>query len=903
MTSPKSTQIRRLKGLACSTLLAGISGAVLLATSVYAKENPVNAIVLFDGPAGPAYAQVSGLLLNGKSEMRVCDGVAKVSKSIYDGLQKIQLAGAASLQRGSDGTLTLSANSKSLCVVPANLKFDRSPEITPAEAADQATLQGVLISSSIAGGDLPPLKPGVRLVFVATADDDLAQYLLAERVNSISGWQDFLNRHASSGHVTDAKNSLAAMYEQSAEAAFAKYKKSSAGQTVDIASLGQAEQQAIQANSVVAGYPAASKLRARINQELDALLQPDAAKVKNYRTALADHTPGYTQLMAASRHTEELLGVNPEYAPVVNLHSEIATEMRRMDSTVVQAEGLAAAKDYDQALQALGPYRAFTGEAPRIGAIIAAAYTLHFEHGRQFAAEHNWEKAVGEFRRAAEIRSDSTEASTALKDAELSFAAARDRQAAQQALAKSQEYASNKEFIEAYEILAELPEAQRALVADQLTALQNDFVPAASRRAQKLQEIHIPIHGRADEDAAQEAYELLNRAGSLSGDPALRLKLDLLSDKISAYYVDQAKRYLNKPMGSGVGVGWLYLGEAERYKPDLSTVRDAMAQYASAYQLRSRLSIGVVLRDQTSRRESAGFTDQLTDAIANGLESSGLSVKVVRQNSDSSGGVQPNFLLIGEILEHRVVKETNLETLQSKYRAGTHDVKNEEWSKANDDYESAQKTLQAAQRVLADAHGKKDIAAANDAVATAQKSLDDARHKLDTTEPTKPQAVVEPYNYTKKSVDLTALIELNFHINDAQGNLVEAGVPVKKDNHKRFVVLENVKPEDTEGVESQGTEPDEVQFLADTELAARDMLVKSVREKALALPAKVLESARTKAQQSDVDGAAEAYIVYLNATPQAGSAERDEAAKFLRQHYNLSVSTPGTGQVQARIVK
>ena len=896
MTSLKPTRVRLPKWKPCLILLACLLGTVLVATSAHAKESPANAIVLFDGPAGPAYVQVSGLMLNGKNEVRVCDGVAKISKSVYDGLQKIQLAGAASLQRNTDGTLALSTNSKSLCVVPANLKFDKNPEFTAAEAADQSVLQGTVISSSIAGGNLPPFNPGVRLVFVATPDDDLAQYLLAERIDSIASWQDFVNRHASSGHVVEAKNSLAGRYEQSAESAFAKYEKSSAGQMADIASLRQAEQQAIQANSVVAGYPAASKLRARINQELDALLQTDATRLQNFRTALADHAPGYKQLAAARRYTEELLSVNPEYAPVANLRAEIAIEMRKMEAALVQAEGMAAAKDYDQALHVLGPYRAFLSEVPRIGAISSAAYTVHFESGRQFAAEHNWEKAVAEFRRATEIRSDSPEASAALKDAELSLAAARDRQAAQQALASSEEYADNKDFIAAYETLAELPDSERVFVGDQLTALQKDFVPAASRRAQKLQEIHIPIHGRADEDAVQEAYELLNRASAITGDPALKLKLDLLSDKISVYYVDQARRYLNKPMGSGVGVGWLYLGEAERYKPNLEAVRDAMAQYASAYQLRSRLSIGVVLRDQTSRRESAGFTDQLADAIANGLESSDLSVKVVRQSNESAGGVQPNFLLIGEILEHRVVKEINLETLQSKYRAGTHDVKNEEWSKANDDYQSAQQALQTAQRALANAHGKKDVAAANEAVAAAQKNVDEARHKLDATEPARAQDIVQLYNYTKKNIDLTALVELNFHISDTQGNLIEAGTPIKKDNHKRFMVLENVKPEDTEGVKSQGTEPDEVQFLADAELVARDMLVKSVREKVLALPSKVLEAARNKAQQSDVDGAAEAYIVYLNATTDVTSAERNEAAKFLREHYNLGMTAADAKQ-------
>jgi hypothetical protein len=881
-------------------ILLFFTTALLVTPPAQARENPVTAIALFDGPSGPAYVQIAGIMLNGKTELRVCDGVSKISKIVFDGLPRIQIAGATSLERANDGALLLTANAKTTCVVPSNLKFDKNAEFTPADAADQATLQGTMISSSLQGSDLPQVKRGLRLVFVTAADDELAQFLLAQRTNSIASWQDFLNRHGASTRAADGKNALAGLYEQSAESAFANYEKSATG---DLTALKQAEEQSVLANQVVAGYLAASQLRARINKELDALLLPDAAKLQSFRKALAEQTAGYAQLAEARRHAEDLFSVNTEYAPVLNLRSEIAAEVRKLESTVQQAEGLAVGKDYDQALQVLGPYRAFAGEVPRINSIITSAYALHFLRGRQLAAAHDWEKSVAEFRRAAEINKSSQDAITELKEAELQWTAARDRQAAQRALAKSREFADNRDFIAAYETLAELPDGPRALVAGDLTSLQKEFIPAALRRSQKLQEIHMPIRGRADEDAMREAYDLLASAGT-TGDPAIKLKLDLLSDKISAYYVDRAQRYLSRPMGSGVGIGWLLLNEAEHYKPNWGAVKDARAQYASAYQLRSRLSLGVLLRDQTSRRDSPGFADQLVDAIANGLESPGLSVKVVRQTKEGGDAVQPSFLLIGEILAHRVVKDTNLETLPSKYRAGTHDVKNEEWSKANDDYSSAQQALQSAQRALADAHGKKEAATANDAIAAAQKALEDARHKLDATEPTRPQPVIESYNYTKKNIDLTATVELAFHLSDANGNVIEPGVPVKNDNHKRFMVLENVKPEDTEGVKSQGTEPDEVQFLTEVEIQARDLLVKSVRDKVMALPAKVLEEARAKGQHNDADGAAEDYIVYLNATPNHSSAEREEAAKFLREHYNLEVTatSSGSGPAQALIV-
>jgi len=101
-------------------------------------------------------------------------------------------------------------------------------------------------------------------------------------------------------------------------------------------------------------------------------------------------------------------------------------------------------------------------------------------------------------------------------------------------------------------------------------------------------------------------------------------------------------------------------------------------------------------------------------------------------------------------------------------------------------------------------------------------------------------------------------------------------------------VLENVKPEDTEGVTNKTVEPDETQFLTDLEIEARDALVKAVREKAAGLPAKILQEARSRAQRGDLDGAGEGYVLYLNSTAESASAERNEAVKFLREQFNLS---------------
>jgi hypothetical protein len=875
-----------------------IVAATLIAASLVAsaKDAPLVAIALFDGLKGPAYVQLTAITLNGKTELRVCDGIPKIDKKTYDVLPRVQILGASSLSRGADGLLTLTVNNKSLCVVPSNLRFDKTAEFTPSEAADQAVLQATPVSSSLPDVGLPAVKPGLQLIFVSAPDAEFAEFLRAQRANSINDWQDFISHYPASARVASARNAMADIHERTAEADFAQYRKSAAASKPDLVLLKHSYEAAQAAMRAVSGYRPAFDLMSSIAGELDALLEQDRTELNAFRKGLQEHTTGYSHVVTARRHIDRVLEIRTDYAPTINLRQDILLEEEHFNAALTAAESLVSAKRYDEAISSLGLYTAFSSEAQRVDAVLSAGYEYHFNRGRELAAQQNWEEATAEFRKAVSIRRDSQEASMALNTAMKQLETAHNQQAANLAVIQSDDYAGRGEFIEAYNTLAELSESQRALVANQLAALTRNYVLAASRRAQKLQESHLPIRARADEDAMREACDLLDRASSLSGDPALKLKHDFIAGKLSSYYIEQAKRMFDKPLGSGVGVGWLYLQKAEHYDANLGIAKDQlkelMAINAPIYQRRSRLSVGILIRDQTSRRDSAGFADQMADAIANGLEALGVPVDVIRRPAEVNDVTQPNFMVVGEILEHRVVKNTSLETLPSKYRAGTHDTKNPAWLQANSDYGTAQQQLGAAQHSLADAqaqHKKKEvIAAANDAVQQAQQHADELRQKLETTEQTRVEAIIEPYQYTKKNVDLAASIDLSIRIADRSGNTMPPPTRVHKDNHNAAVVLENVKPEDTEGIAAKGVEPDERQFLTDLEIQARNELVKAVHEKAAALLPMILQEARGRAQRGDRDGAAEEYVLYLNATPSSASAERDEALKFLRDQFDLS---------------
>jgi hypothetical protein len=868
-------------------LAAGL--AILLAPPLHAKDAALTAIELYNGSNGPAYVHITDVLINGKIELRSCSSTPRIDKSTYGKLPKVILGPGASVEYGNDGVLMLTKESSSSCVVPSNLKFDKNSPVTPAELASKAILQGKVLSSGPDANEAPPpLKPGVKIIFVITPDVELAEFLRAERASTIPLWQDYLGKYPASPHTVTGKQSLTTLLVKEGANNLDAYRKSLSSSSKSFEDLKKARSRASQALAVLPSYVIAGKLDDEIKMELSKLFIEGQRELQDYRQALKSQTPGYAHLTAASKLADTLFDIDPHFAPSVAFQTDTNNESKALDSKVKSAESLVAAKRFDDGFAAIAPFSAFSEELPRVGAIVKATYDFHFGRGEQLATAKDWEGAVKEFQRASEI-SQTQQVTASLKNAKSELAVMRDKRAANLALQQSQALATQGQYIQAYEVLSSLPPSQLPLVADELQKLGPQYIQAASDTARDLQQAHDPIRGLKDELEIERAYGYLHQANALSNDPKLKDRMDDLADKLSDYYLQQAKRYMEKPLGSGAGVGWSYLDKALLYQAsNLGAVRDERTRSASAYQMRSKLSIRVVFRDQTSRRDSAGFAEQLADAMATGLETSGLPVRVIRPGE--SPAFEPNFQLVGDVLQHRHTMVPTSKPKDSKYRAGEQQMPNDEWNKANREYESATLDLQRAQGALqgASSHGKKkEIADANSQVSAAQRRVEESHAKLDAIPRTVPVDIIKPYTYTEKNVDLTAAVQLQFRINDSAGNQVESPVPISKDASQKFVVLENVKPEDTEGVKAQGTIPDEIQFLTDVENAARDLLLKAVRESVAKFPEKVFEQARKRTEGGDLDGAAESYILYLNATTAEPNPKREQAERFLREQYNI----------------
>src|SRR5262249_35391157 len=147
------------------------------------------------------------------------------------------------------------------------------------------------------------------------------------------------------------------------------------------------------------------------------------------------------------------------------LRNEIRSEENKLDAILHNADSLLLAKSYDDALQAVDAYRGMAAEIPQIANIVETDFRFHFSRGQQLSAQGSWEPAAIEFRAAIKVRPENQETAQALRNAEVQAANAFNRRVVEQALADSHNYVLKSDFIAAYDILANLPDQQRMLVA------------------------------------------------------------------------------------------------------------------------------------------------------------------------------------------------------------------------------------------------------------------------------------------------------------------------------------------------------------------------------------------------------------------------------------------------------
>jgi hypothetical protein len=870
-----------LDGFLRRALVLGIISLGWYGPTAMAKEPSLTAIELYDGASGSSYIQLADVLINGKAELRSCGEPAStpIDKSMYSHLPKVALGAGGVLERGTDGVLRYGNGAgESSCVVPDNVKFEHNGSYTPAAMADLADLRGrVAAAGSDAAAGLQPLKKGVKLVFVAAPDVEQSEFLLAQRVSTEAGWQNYLAKYPAAAHTSEGKHVLASLYVDGGVTALSNYQKSASTASPSFPDLKHAKAEAVRAHAVLPNSEPEIKLAGEIQNSLAALVAKGQTELEAYNEALTTASPGYVHLQNAGAFAEAISGVDPGYAPGLKFLGEVVQLNNAFEAAVRSAASAAEAKKWDEALKLLQPFRQFAGESPRISQVIDGAYASYYDQGNQLDQAKDWQHSITAYKNALKAK-ETAEARSLLKSAESQFEATQNETAAKAALEKSKTFELQHEMIPAYEVLTSLSESQQAMVKEDITRLAPDYVTAASQRAKDIAKAYPTIQGIGDEKAVESAYAFLQRANELSTDEAasqaFQSRMQNLGDELSTWFLERAKHSLLRPLGSGTELGWAYLKEAESYKAaNLEMVRDQMKMADTAHGMHSRLSIRVQFRDQTSQRQSEGFANQMESAIAAGLDTSGMPVKVVRSADSSHLDVEPDFAIAGDVLEHHISAPPTVESVDSKFI---------------NELRTAQAALQGAE-----AKGnKKEINDLNRQVGLAQKKVEDARTLLDSIAKSKTEDIIRPYTYKKTTYDVVNRVVLQFRIDDTFSGQKGEPVQVSEQDKKQFVVFSDVKPEDANGIKSQGTLPDTTELQTELENTARENLIKKVQGKIVELPHKMYDAGRKKEEEGYSDDAGEAYMRYLNVAPADQLMEREHAQKFLTEQFNF-LTFPG----------
>lgn len=866
-----------------------------------AKDKPRIGVVLFQAEAGPAYAQVEGIQLNGKGEVYVCAGDIPLDNNAYKRQPKTPLASASALERGADGVLMMTTAAVKQCIVPQNLKLEKNRSYSVSDLAEMAQVMGALVSASsnAQGAGFPvQIKRGTKIVFVEAADVENAEYLRADRAQTIPLWQDYLKQFPSGPHLALARSGLAALFTNQAEAELAAYNKSVDMKQPDFQRLNRAKSQIEESRRALASYGRAGTVQSQIDDQVRKIVSLANDEIERYKKALADRTPGYEHLKTARTHLDHARIADPGSSPLTIAEVELNNQLQKVERATALAESLVAAQRFDEAYAAIAAYPAFAEELPRVSAVIGAAFGDHRKKGDAFLADNRLAEAIAEFKKALEFRQDGPTADL-LKKTETDLDLLNTREGAARAAEAAKSLAVEKKFVEAYETLSVLPPAQRALVSADMETLQPDYVKDLIFRSDAQTKLHLPIRGRADEDAARQAFDYLTKAVNLQPDESTHVKLDLVSDAIGDYYQKQAQRLLDKPRGSGLGLGWLLVKEGLRYKPDLEGLKDQISKYSPDYDTKGKLSIAIYFRDLTSRRDSLGFADQLADTVASGLEASGLTgIKAITRKDRNameadvtSGGSLANLQLVGDIIQHQVDKKQETQPLTSHYRAGHREVKNPEWIElsgkivaAEADYNRDRDAYNTASAKM----NKRQMEEASRALDAKSGAIAQLKQRLLSVPETQLQTISEPYTYSKRTIGYASSVEVGLKLVDPAVEDSKLTDSIKLEIPKSVTILENVKAEDMDGVVAKGDPMDEAQLLAEAESQLKAVMVKKLIDWVRDMPPKVLKEARARSSNNDLEAAAERYIVYLNSTPMEATSERREAQAFLRANFNVT---------------
>ena len=188
----------------------------------------------------------------------------------------------------------------------------------------------------------------------------------------------------------------------------------------------------------------------------------------------------------------------------------------------------------------------------------------------------------------------------------------------------------------------------------------------------------------------RDAREQLILASELCPEDEIRSLLLAANRRLADFCKDEARKALAR---NDDGTAYVYLMSAQAYMPEDAEIPNMLADARERFQQRTRVSVGVVLQNESRGPEGSAVIVEVTDAIHSAATSSGLAQPVIldaRQAAAASQAIQtgralntPTIIFSGGVMAASVDFSENPHNVQSSYS-----YQNQRWKDADREHDA-----------------------------------------------------------------------------------------------------------------------------------------------------------------------------------------------------------------------
>jgi hypothetical protein len=611
----------------------------------------------------------------------------------------------------------------------------------------------------------------------------------------------------------------------------------------------------------------------------------------------------YGSLERARQKTERAQSVKNDET-TRQLTASIEQAKQKVDTTRGQVDQLIRASKWDEAITAAEPIKIYLTTWPDLNSMYTDAlkrsHELHLFKGEEALRNNQLDVALNDCTVAWRRLPDSVVALNcvcksrnlvALRDSGKYRQQKRPKDAKELLEVKLADTDCSRDEAVAKELnLAKCEYAQQLLTeARQLIAVggagraQAVAPPGIGRRGRR-QTAQAPVRQLAVNVKAisaqskkdfREARSKLMLGFELCQDEQIRVLLEAANRRLSDYCLEEARKAMQR---DDYGTAYVYLQTAQEYTPSDSTVLNMLGEARNQFDERTRVSIGVVL-DNNSRD---GSFDVVLNEVAAAIESiapdAGLAKPIVldrREAANAFRAIQsgkalasPTAIFSGDLISASLNRRDNPQSVRSSYS-----YENPNWKEADRIHDAVNENLKKCQKQPGvDCSGL-------------QAQVNSLRANRDRYQ----RNITEYYSYRQNQIVVEGGVRMSLRFTDSVSRSLRTADTLQADVNGQCVERAGVHRLDYSARDNVCNIPDKMTFVEQMTSKIKGEARMKAFEQLRALPFSYYTRARSAANRQQ---AVEDYLRFLFLTRDKGGSEAQEAQKALLA-YDPELKTDG----------